>query len=73
MCIFELVLCGDEEGGEVLGEEPSEGRRVGEQHLNTQNFFSVQNLVSVTLETPATAATSWATAAQPVPATKQFT
>ena len=33
MCIFELVLCGDEEGGEVLGEEPGEGRRVGEQDL----------------------------------------
>ena len=33
MCVFELVLCGDEEGGEVLGEEPGEGRRVGEQDL----------------------------------------
>ena len=38
MCIFELVLCGDEEGGEVLGEEPSEGRRVGEQHLRDGKF-----------------------------------
>ena len=58
MCVFELVLCGDKEGGEVLGEEPSEGRRVGKQHLresrcvtanfqpNTRNFPFVQNLVS---------------------------
>ena len=33
MCVFELVLGGDEKGGEVLGQEASVGGRVGKQDL----------------------------------------
>ena len=35
MCVFELVLGGDEEGGEVLGKEAGEGGGVSQQDLNT--------------------------------------
>ena len=34
MCVFELVLCGDKEGGEVLGKEAGEGGGVSQQDLN---------------------------------------
>ena len=41
MCVFELVLRGDEERGEVLWEEAGECGRVGEQHLNSSRFYQV--------------------------------
>ena len=71
MCVFELVLGGDEKGGEVLGQEASVGGRVGKQDLRILKDFRFAS--TPTLETPATEATSLATAAQPVPATRQFT
>ena len=35
VCVFELVLGGDKEGGEVLGKEAGEGGGVSQQDLNT--------------------------------------
>ena len=39
MCVFELVLGGDEKGGEVLGQEAIVGGRVGKQDLRILKDF----------------------------------
>ena len=44
MCVFELVLGGDEKGGEVLGQEASVGGRVGKQDLRICFFWKISGL-----------------------------
>ena len=50
MCVFELVLGGDEEGGEVLGKEAGEGGGVSQQDLNTS--LPCNMMLNITLSAP---------------------
>ena len=52
MCVFELVLGGDKEGGEVLGKEAGEGGGVSQQDLNMQHDVKYVSLKYNTLSAP---------------------